>query len=252
LIDVVDLQKIAVFVKDNMVHDWGETQISFAKDKPQLYNNYIDRKLVSKMIIDGKPYLPFIYDNYFLLAFLDLNVFLKLIFYYNTTLSEMFNFPATTLTFWLVPPVSLFIVALVLLFLIKPNELNMKIWLLSKYIVGIILIYQFCNILIYLHFFEEGIVLRVGKPGSFNLPFNINLAKLLATLLIIFSIFITILFYTECYSKTLLSIKPEFCSVLFFLGFGCSMVFFQNDLFSIFLYFEIISFCIYGLLFLHK
>lgn len=30
------------------------------------------------------------------------------------------------------------------------------------------------------------------------------------------------------------------------------MLFLQNDLFSIFLYFEIISFCIYGLLFLHK
>lgn len=70
--------------------------------------------------------------------------------------------------------------------------------------------------------------------------------------MILFSIFITIIFYMDYYNKILLSIKPEFCSVLFFLGFGSNMVFLQNDLFSIFLYFEIISFCIYGLLFLHK
>jgi len=106
--------------------------------------------------------------------------------------------------------------------------------------------------LLYLNFFENGIGLKVGKSMSFDLPFNINLAKLVSTFLVLFSIFVTLLFYMECYYKTFLLIKPEFCIVLFFLGFGCHMVFLQNDLFSFFLYFEIISFCIYGLLFLHK
>lgn len=250
LIDVVDLQKVAKI--GEIEPKVGNPQLRFAKDKPQLYDYFVAGSKYADFIVDGRPYLTYLLDRFFFISFLELNFFLKILFYINTVFFEFFGLTATTVTFWTLPAIFLFIAALILLFLIKPNELNMKIWLLSKYLIIIILIYQFCNILIYLHFFEQGVILKVGKSGAFNLPFNINLTKLFAIFLIIFSIFATILFYIECYPKTLLSIKPEFCSVLFFLGFGCSMVFFQNDLFSIFLYFEIISFCIYGLLFLHK
>jgi len=84
------------------------------------------------------------------------------------------------------------------------------------------------------------------------MPFNINLAKLISLLLILLLLLFTVIFYIDYYGKNLLLIKPELCSILFFLGFACGMVFLQNDLFSIFLYFEIISFCIYGLLFFQK
>jgi NADH:ubiquinone oxidoreductase subunit 2 (subunit N) len=92
----------------------------------------------------------------------------------------------------------------------------------------------------------------VGKIGAFYLPFNLGLSKLICSFLILISILITLLFYLDFYEKIILNIKPEFCSILLFLGFGSTMAFLQNDLFSFFLYFEIISFCIYGLLFLHK
>lgn len=71
-------------------------------------------------------------------------------------------------------------------------------------------------------------------------------------LLIYISVYITINFYIHYYKSVINYIKAEFSAILLFLTFGSSMIFFQNDLFSIFLYFEIISFCIYGLLFLHK
>lgn len=238
LIDVVDLHKLLSTCEKNCLL---LPQISTVD-----YSNDIE------FYLDFKPYFQELINAMLISNLINLNFFLKFFLYINISLTKLIFLKLTSITFWLLPSLCLFISALYLLFLIKPNDLNLKIWLYSKYIILFILFYQFLNILIYLNFYEAGLLLKVGKLGTFNLPFNLNLAKLISIFMILFSIFVTFLFYIEYYTKILLSIKPEFCSVLFFLGFGCNMVFFQNDLFSIFLYFEIISFCIYGLLFLHK
>jgi|JI61114C2RNA_FD_contig_123_32953_length_2591_multi_5_in_2_out_0_2 NADH-quinone oxidoreductase subunit N len=128
----------------------------------------------------------------------------------------------------------------------------MKIWQASKLFLPFIILYQFFLLLYYIILYQQGVILKVGLAGSFNLPFNLALAKLFAILFIYVGLFLTILLYLEYYTKNILFIKPELCSILFFLGFSSGMVFLQNDLFSIFLYFEVISFCIYGLLFLQK
>jgi len=152
----------------------------------------------------------------------------------------------------LLPTVFLFVSGVILLFFIKPNGLNLRIWNKAKIIFFIALVYQVLLIVIFFYFFYNGFLLKVGYSLAFNSAYNISLIKLLAQFFVIASLLMTLFFFTDFYKKNLLIIKPELVIILFFLGFGSNMAFFQNDLFSLFLYFEIISFCIYGLLFLQK
>lgn len=99
---------------------------------------------------------------------------------------------------------------------------------------------------------SDGIFLKVGFASLLSVPTNYNIFKLIAGNLILFILFITNDFIKYYYDLNLNEIKGELASLTLFLGFGSNMVFFQNDLFSIFLYLEIISFCIYGFLFLQK
>jgi NADH:ubiquinone oxidoreductase subunit 2 (subunit N) len=176
----------------------------------------------------------------------------KLFFFINLMLVKLFFLQVTPSSFWLVPASLLFVGALILLFLIKPNQTNKKLWLKAIYILIISIFYQLILIFIYSDFYQLGYLLKVGSSASLNLPFNLALAKLVLILIIFLTLLFTLIFYNSFYYKIINFIKPEFCSILLFLGFACHMLFLQNDLFSIFLYFEIISFCIYGLLFLHK
>lgn len=180
------------------------------------------------------------------------NLFAKFILIMNLFFVKMFFFKITNVTFWLIPNLFILLFAIVLLFFSKPNGINIHIWKLSIKAIFIIFIFQLLLLYIFITFYNAGIILKVGLSGAFNLPFNLSLAKLISFLIILFCILITLFIYLDFYAKNLLMIKIELCSILFFLGFGCGMVFLQNDLFSLFLYFEIISFCIYGLLFLQK
>jgi len=105
---------------------------------------------------------------------------------------------------------------------------------------------------VYVKFFNTGLSLKVGLGGLFKIPFNLFLVKLCSYLLILAILIITVNTMKRVYLKTLYLVKPELCSLTLFLGFGSGMVFLQNDLFSIFLYLEIVSFCIYGFLFLQQ
>lgn len=188
----------------------------------------------------------------FLNQLIDLNFITKIFILLNIYFVKFFFLNITTTTFWLIPVALLFFFALLLLFFIKPKESGQKNWIFAKRAILIILAYQFILLYIHIKFFQSGFLFKVGSSGTYNLPYNFNLVKLLIPLLIQISIYITISIYIYYYKNIIDSIKAEFSAILFFLGFGASMVFLQNDLFSIFLYFEIISFCIYGLLFLHK
>lgn len=175
-----------------------------------------------------------------------------LLLFLNCFLVNLFFFKSTSLTFWLLPSVFMLICGLVLLFFVKPLDLNTRLWFLSKIFMLSSFFYQLFLIYIYILFLKNGFILKVGLLGIYNLPFNLFLAKLVCFLIILFLLCLTLIIYLDFYSKILFLIKPELCSVLFFLGFSSGMIFLQNDLFSLFLYFEILSFCIYGLLFFQK
>ena len=177
---------------------------------------------------------------------------IKLMYVFNTFLVKLLFFKITPLTFWLVPIFLMFIFGIGLLFFIKPNGLNLHIWSKAKVFMIIIFFYQIMLISLFLYFFSSGLLLKVGYSLAFTSSYNIQLVKLFFQLCITSCLIITIFFFFDFYKKNLLIIKPELVIILFFLGFGSDMVFLQNDLFSMFLYFEIISFCIYGLLFLQK
>lgn len=178
-------------------------------------------------------------------------LFLNL-FIVNFFFIKLFFFQVTSLNFWILPQIILFIGGLITFILIKSNDLNLKIWDLTQRILFISLLYQLLLLYLYLNFFELGIELKVGLSGLFKVPFNLFLMKLLSFTIILMILLISIFFLKKFYWKTLFLIKPELCSLILFLGFGSGMVFLQNDLFSIFLYLEIISFCIYGFLFLQQ
>lgn len=197
---------------------------------------------------------PFIFEfiKWFEKVMLSFTNLHKFFLFINLFLVKLLFLRVTSITFWVIPTFLMLLSGISTLFLVKPTGLNMKIWLFSKYLLLITLIYQFCLIYTYYVYYNAGFLLKVGLAGVYNLPFNIDLAKLISLLFIFVILFITLIFYLDYYTKNLLIIKPELTSILFFLGFGSGMVFLQNDLFSIFLYFEIISFCIYGLLFFQK
>ena len=191
-------------------------------------------------------------QEWLLVNLLKISIFNKFFLVFNTFLVKLIFLKITPVTFWIIPIFSLFIIAIVLLFLIKPQETNLRVWVIAKVTLIFIILYQFFLLWFYISMYHHGIILKVGVAGAFNLPFNLSLAKLICMLLIFVGLFLTILIYLDYYGKNILLIKPELCSILIFLGFGGGMVFLQNDLFSIFLYFEVISFCIYGLLFIQK
>jgi len=124
------------------------------------------------------------------------------------------------------------------------------VWSITFKCLNIAIIYQLFLILIYYHFQVKGIILKVGLLNLYSLPFNSGLIKLCLIEFIYLLLYLTLKILYIYYSKTFSTIKPELCSLSLFLAFSSSMVFLQNDLFSIFLYLEIISFCIYGFLFL--
>lgn len=190
--------------------------------------------------------------KYFLDLMNNSSFLIKLMYVFNTFLVKLLFFKITPLTFWLVPIFLMFIFGIGLLFFIKPNGLNLHIWSKAKVFMIIIFFYQIMLISLFLYFFSSGLLLKVGYSLAFTSSYNIQLVKLFFQLCITSCLIITIFFFFDFYKKNLLIIKPELVIILFFLGFGSDMVFLQNDLFSMFLYFEIISFCIYGLLFLQK
>jgi NADH:ubiquinone oxidoreductase subunit 2 (subunit N) len=178
--------------------------------------------------------------------------FVMNLFLFNFFLIKIIFFKVNSLTFWILPQIILFFGGLLVFLLIKTNDMNLKIWDLTLKILLIAIFYQFILLYLYLNFFNLGLELKVGLGGTFKVPFNFFLAKLLSFLIILILLFISTYFLKRFYFKTLFLIKPELCSLTLFLGFGSGMVFLQNDLFSIFLYLEIVSFCIYGFLFLQQ
>lgn len=184
----------------------------------------------------------FIYRKYWFVIFFNMNfLFIKLIF-----------FKVNELTFWLTPQILLFAGGLISFILIKTNDLNVKIWNLTGTILLCSIYLQIINIYVYTSLFKRGINLKVGLDSLLTISGNIYIAKLIIFLLVLIILYISTIFLHKNYSQTLFLIKPELCSLILFLGFGVGMVFLQNDLFSIFLYLELISFCIYGFLFLHQ
>jgi NADH-quinone oxidoreductase subunit N len=174
------------------------------------------------------------------------------IFVLNFILIKLFFFDVTALNFWIVPQIILFFGGLLTFLLIKTQTLNLNVWDLTYWILVISFFYQLKMVYVYVKFFNTGISLKVGLGGLFKIPFNLFLVKLCAYLLILAILIITVNTMKRIYLKTLYLVKPELCSLTLFLGFGSGMVFLQNDLFSIFLYLEIVSFCIYGFLFLQQ
>lgn len=220
LISVVDLQKFYIYTTLNQ----NPNQILFIFEIKKWLENVI-------------------------ISFSNINKFFLFI---NLFLVKLFFIRVTPITFWVIPSFLMLISAIFTLFFVKPNWLNMHIWFATKYLLFFIMCYQFLLVYNYFVFYNLGFILKVGLAGVYTLPFNLDFAKLISLFLIILILFFTVIFYLDFYTKNLLLIKPELTSILFFLGFGSGMVFLQNDLFSIFLYFEIISFCIYGLLFFQK
>lgn len=186
-------------------------------------------------------FLESVQDKFFIYAF-----------FINFFFINFFFFKVTALNFWIIPQIILLFGGLITFIFIKNDSLNLKIWELAEKFLLVSFFYQLYLIYIYINFYNFGIMLKVGYSGLFKVPFNIFLIKLCSFLIIILILLSTIFFLKKFYFKTLYLIKPELCSLLLFLGFGSGMVFFQNDLFSIFLYLEIISFCIYGFLFLQQ
>jgi NADH:ubiquinone oxidoreductase subunit 2 (subunit N) len=203
-------------------------------------------------IFDPQPILFKELKLIFLNNLLELDFFSKFFLLINIYIIKSCFFQITSITFWFLPIILALIFGLILLFCVKPTESGQKNWILARRFVIFLMVYQFFLLLIYIKFFQLGFMLKVGSSGVFNLPYNFNLVKLLIPVFVYISIYITINFYIHYYKNIIDYIKSEFSAILLFLAFGSSMVFLQNDLFSIFLYFEIISFCIYGLLFLHK
>jgi len=234
LIDVVDVTKILNFYNYS---DYTTLPSS------------IHRILILENIFLPQPIYFKDLKLIFLTQLIDLNFLTKVFFLLNIYFVRFFFLNVTSTTFWLVPTGLLFLFGLLLLFFIKPKESGEKNWIYARRFTLFVLAYQFILLYIHIKFFQSGFYFKVGSAGIYNLPYNFNLVKLLVPLLIQISIYITINLYVYYYKNIIDSIKAEFSAILLFLGFGSSMVFLQNDLFSIFLYFEIISFCIYGLLF---
>lgn len=92
----------------------------------------------------------------------------------------------------------------------------------------------------------------MGNSFLSFLPSDINFIKLVLIDIVLIVLYITNEVIKFFYEKNLSQIKGELAILSLFLGFGVIMSLFQNDLFSIFLYLEIVSFCIYGFLFLQK
>ncbi len=165
---------------------------------------------------------------------------------------KLLFFRVTEVTFWLFPQIILFFGGLLTFLFIKTNDLNLKIWNLTRITLVISFFLQLHNIYIYLTFYALGVNLKVGMDSLLTISSNIYIAKLIIFLVVLIVLYISTIFLQKNYSQTLFLVKPELCSLFLFLGFGVGMVFLQNDLFSIFLYLELISFCIYGFLFLHQ
>lgn len=248
LIDVLDIN--VILDNESFKTDF-ETLEQFYKEWEKNPNLSISIDLTTQ----GKMwtfYLEKVLAAYLEKIILNADYIIKFIVAVNILLVKIVFLWITPLTFWAVPTVFLFISGIILLFFIKPNGLNLKIWNRAKFLFLIALIYQSLLLSIFFYFFYNGLLLKVGYSLAFTSAYNISLIKLLAQFFVIASLLITLFFFVDFYKKNLLIIKPELVVILFFLGFGSNMVFFQNDLFSLFLYFEIISFCIYGLLFLQK
>lgn len=174
------------------------------------------------------------------------------LFNINFIFVKFIFFKVNELTFWLLPQLLLFFGGLLSFLLIKTNDLNIKIWNLTRIILIFGFFLQVLNTYIYYSFYLYGINLKVGLDSLLTISSNIYFGKLILFLLVFLVLYISTIFLQKNYSQTLFLIKPELCSLILFLGFGVGMVFLQNDLFSIFLYLELISFCIYGFLFLHQ
>lgn len=221
--------------------------------EPEIVNKYLIP--VSLYLGDGVWYTLLTETQpgyWFIDSNIELNFFFKLLLLLHIFLVKFFFLSVTPITFWAFPTFLLLFIGLTLLFFIKPNGLNMQIWSLAKLFLLLILFYQLFLTYFYIYNYQMGFILKVGLAGTLIAPFNIGYAKLLSLVFIFLTLVITVFFYLEYYTKNILIIKPELVPILFFLGFGSGMVFLQNDLFAMFLYFEIISFCIYGLLFLQK
>lgn len=128
----------------------------------------------------------------------------------------------------------------------------MKVWYVTGFILIISTFFQFINFFLFFSFLYLGFELHYGFMLHYYSSINIiSLMKPLVSLLCLFVLNLTYFILINFYKKNLFLIKLEVCPLLLFLGFGCNMVFFQDNLLSIFLYLEIISFCIYGLLYLN-
>jgi NADH-quinone oxidoreductase subunit N len=176
----------------------------------------------------------------------------KIILMVNIMLVKSLFLQVTPLTFWVFPSFLLLLCGIILLLFIWPAQITTFLWEWSKRLLTAICVYQGLLIFLYFSIANLGFFLRVGLLGAFFLPINLSVVKLLIFSLVLLSLLITIFFYLDYYANLLNLVKPELCSIILFLGFGSGLVLLQNDLFALFLYFEIISFCIYGLLFLQK
>lgn len=242
----------------NSLADW-----TFYLKKMNSFLNISASKLIPGLTDDwlneldylGPTHLMFFHENckfLFYSIFDYYNFFLHYFFYINSFFSKTLFFNITSLSFWIVPSFILFFGGILTFLSVKTSGWNDNVWVLANKIILLAFLYN--SLLIYFCFKlnSDGIFLKVGFASLLSVPTNYNIFKLIAGNLILFILFITNDFIKYYYDLNLNEIKGELASLTLFLGFGSNMVFFQNDLFSIFLYLEIISFCIYGFLFLQK
>lgn len=251
LIDFIDIKKLISFLDEQTISKTILVNIIYKEDynyKSDYINEFVRNQSTFYQYEFQDEDLEYLAKQYFLWSFKDFHIFF---FFFNFFLVKFFFFEVTPVTFWLITPSLSIFIGLGLFLTMKMNGLNLKIWATSSKYLMLLLIYNALLFYMYFKFTQHGIFLKFGLPGYWYIPSNLSVFKLLIITLIILLLYLAVKMFIYFYETNIYLIKPEFLSILFFIIFGASMLFLQNDLFSIFIYVEIVSFCLYGLMFLY-
>lgn len=190
-----------------------------------------------------------------LLYIIDLNFSIKLAMFVmckNMDIINFFFFIVTPVTFWMFPAILLLLTGILNFFFIEINSPNTIIFKFTYFFLKFIFLYQFCLLIAYMILVKAGFYFLVGSNNFYIIPINLNLMKLFCIFFCTFLLILTLWLCDYFFNLTKNIIKFEIYSIICFLGFSLNMIFLQTDLFSIFVYMEIISLCIYVFLFVQK